>query len=85
MSTALVLLMIPGVGFFYSGLARRKSALSLIWLSMMSVAVVSFQVSKLFGVSLLVGVCWFLESRLNRSSSPFNGAREARLKLIIIA
>ncbi|KAH8652042.1 ammonium transporter AmtB-like domain-containing protein [Xylariales sp. PMI_506] len=42
-SSALVLLMIPGVGFFYSGLARRKSALSLIWLSMMSVAVVMFQ------------------------------------------
>lgn len=42
-SSALVLLMIPGVGFFYSGLARRKSALSLIFLSMMSVAVVSFQ------------------------------------------
>jgi len=42
-STALVWLMIPGVGFFYSGLARRKSALSLIWLSLMSIAVVSFQ------------------------------------------
>ncbi|KAF2770991.1 ammonium transporter 1 [Teratosphaeria nubilosa] len=42
-STALVLLMVPGVGFFYSGLARRKSALSLIWLSIVSVAVVSFQ------------------------------------------
>nr|KMM67977.1 ammonium permease MEPA [Coccidioides posadasii RMSCC 3488] len=40
---ALVLLMIPGVGFFYSGLARRKSALSLIWLSVMSLGVVSFQ------------------------------------------
>ena len=62
-STALVLLMIPGVGyvfatsyahifnptanydrrFFYSGLARRKSALSLIWLSMMATGIVSFQ------------------------------------------
>ncbi|OGM47631.1 ammonium transporter 1 [Aspergillus bombycis] len=42
-STALVLLMIPGVGFFYSGLARRKSALSLLWLSIMSVGIVSFQ------------------------------------------
>ncbi|KAK3700449.1 ammonium transporter Amt1 [Vermiconidia calcicola] len=42
-STALVLLMIPGVGFFYSGLARRKSALSLIWLSIMATAVTSFQ------------------------------------------
>ncbi|KAI8282415.1 hypothetical protein COL154_013096 [Colletotrichum chrysophilum] len=42
-ATALVLLMIPGVGFFYSGLARRKSALSLIWLSVMATAVTSFQ------------------------------------------
>lgn len=42
-SSALVLLMVPGVGFFYSGLARRKSALALIWLSMMSIAVVGFQ------------------------------------------
>ena len=60
-STALVLLMIPGVGygdfslssclmpiltissFFYSGLARRKSALSLLWLSVMATAVISFQ------------------------------------------
>lgn len=29
--------------FFYSGLARRKSALSLIWLSIMSIGVISFQ------------------------------------------
>ncbi|KAK3366293.1 ammonium transporter AmtB-like domain-containing protein [Lasiosphaeria ovina] len=42
-SSALVLLMVPGVGFFYSGLARRKSALALIWLSLMSIAVVFFQ------------------------------------------
>ncbi|KAI0392394.1 ammonium transporter [Xylariaceae sp. FL0594] len=42
-ATALVLLMIPGVGFFYSGLARRKSALSLIWLSVMAAAVTTFQ------------------------------------------
>lgn len=32
-----------GIRFFYSGLARRKSALSLIWLSMMATAVTSFQ------------------------------------------
>jgi ammonium transporter, Amt family len=40
---ALVLLMIPGVGFFYSGLARRKSALELLLLSMLSVSVIAFQ------------------------------------------
>jgi Amt family ammonium transporter len=49
-STALVWLMIPGVGFFYSGLARRKSALSLIWLSLMSVSIVSFQVPQVISV-----------------------------------
>ena len=37
--------MIPGVGFFYSGLLRRKNALSMIWASMMTLAVVSFQAS----------------------------------------
>ncbi|KAL4068504.1 ammonium transporter AmtB-like domain-containing protein [Scleroderma yunnanense] len=42
-STALVWIMIPGVGFFYSGLLRRKNALSMIYLCMMCVAVVSFQ------------------------------------------
>jgi Amt family ammonium transporter len=36
--------MIPGVGFFYSGLLRRKNALSMIYLSMMTLAVVSFEV-----------------------------------------
>lgn len=29
--------------FFYSGLARRKSALSLIWVSIMAIGVTSFQ------------------------------------------
>ena len=47
-STALVWLMIPGVGFFYSGLLRRKNALSMIWASMMTLAVVSFQVRSFF-------------------------------------
>jgi len=42
-STALVWLMIPGVGFFYSGLLRRKNALSLIYLSVAVIGVVSFQ------------------------------------------
>lgn len=61
-STALVLLMIPGVGFFYSGLARRKSALSLLWLSVMGTAVVSFQ--------------WFLwgySLAFSHSAGPFIG------------
>lgn len=39
----LVWLMVPGVGFFYSGLARRKSALSLLWLTSIALAVTIFQ------------------------------------------
>ncbi|KAF9579211.1 hypothetical protein BGW38_004619, partial [Lunasporangiospora selenospora] len=50
-STALVWLMIPGIGYFYSGMARSKNALSLIMLSCCSIAVVSFQ-WFLFGYSL---------------------------------
>jgi Amt family ammonium transporter len=42
-STALVWLMIPGVGYFYSGMSRSKNALSLIMLSVLSIAIVSFQ------------------------------------------
>ncbi|KAK4097522.1 ammonium transporter [Parathielavia hyrcaniae] len=42
-SSAMVLLMIPGIAFLYSGLARRKSALSQIWVVMMSFSVVVFQ------------------------------------------
>lgn len=39
----MVLIMVPGLGFLYSGLARRKSALSLIWACLGSSAVVTFQ------------------------------------------
>ncbi|KIJ95401.1 hypothetical protein K443DRAFT_11410 [Laccaria amethystina LaAM-08-1] len=42
-SMALVWIMMPGIGFFYSGLLRQKNALSMIYLSMMTSAVVSFQ------------------------------------------
>lgn len=35
--------MVPGLGFLYSGLARRKSALSLMWACMIAGSVVNFQ------------------------------------------
>jgi Amt family ammonium transporter len=40
---SLVWLMVPGVGLFYSGLLRRKNALSMIMLSLLGIAVGSFQ------------------------------------------
>lgn len=39
----MVMVMVPGLGFLYSGLARRKSALSMIWACMASMSVISFQ------------------------------------------
>ncbi|KKA29008.1 hypothetical protein TD95_005144 [Thielaviopsis punctulata] len=42
-SSALVLLMIPGVGFFYAGLARRKSALHVLFMVMLVCCVACFQ------------------------------------------
>jgi len=39
----MVLVMVPGLGFLYSGLARRKSALSMIWACMASLSIITFQ------------------------------------------
>ncbi|GAB7366652.1 hypothetical protein MBLNU230_g8634t1 [Neophaeotheca triangularis] len=42
-SAAMVVVMIPGLGFLYSGLARRKSALSMIFACLGSCSAVTFQ------------------------------------------
>jgi Amt family ammonium transporter len=43
-SSALVLLMVPGLGLFYSGISEKCSALSMMWLSMMTTSLVGVQV-----------------------------------------
>lgn len=42
-ASALVWLMMPGLGFLYSGLVRRKNALSLLLMPMLALAVISVQ------------------------------------------
>lgn len=42
-ASAMVLIMVPGLGFLYSGLARRKSALSMIFACMGSCSIITFQ------------------------------------------
>ena len=54
MSTALVMLMTPGVGFFYGGMVRRKNVISMIALSFIVFAMVSLQ-WVLVGYSLSFG------------------------------
>jgi Amt family ammonium transporter len=53
-STALVMLMTPGVGFFYGGLVRRKNIISMIALSFVAFALISVQ-WVLYGYSLAFG------------------------------
>ncbi|HUK38767.1 MAG TPA: ammonium transporter [Methanomicrobiales archaeon] len=53
-STALVMLMTPGVGFFYGGMVRRKNIISMIALSFIAFALVSI-LWVLWGYSLAFG------------------------------
>ncbi|HVP25115.1 MAG TPA: ammonium transporter [Methanomicrobiales archaeon] len=53
-STALVMLMTPGVGFFYGGMVRRKNVIAMIALSFIAFALVSLQ-WILWGYSLAFG------------------------------
>ncbi len=53
-STALVMLMVPGLAFFYGGLVKNKSALNTMLMSLAALAVVTVQ-WVLFGYSLAFG------------------------------
>ncbi|GLW62593.1 ammonium transporter [Actinomadura rubrobrunea] len=53
-STALVLLMTPGVAFFYGGMTRAKSVLNMMMMSFASIAVVGM-IWVLYGYSLAFG------------------------------
>ena len=53
-SAALVLLMTPGLAFFYGGLARGKSVLNMMMMSFISLATVSV-VYVLWGFSMAFG------------------------------
>ncbi|KAI8809817.1 ammonium transporter AmtB-like domain-containing protein [Cladochytrium replicatum] len=59
---ALVFLMIPGLGFFYSGMSRSKNALSMIMITMLALAVVMVQ-----------WACIGFSLAFSESGSPFIG------------
>ncbi|GLI72752.1 hypothetical protein PoHVEF18_000934 [Penicillium ochrochloron] len=58
----IVWLIIPGIGLLYSGLARRKSALTLLFQSLMIVAVTTFQ-----------WIFWGYSLAYSRDAGPFIG------------
>lgn len=53
-STALVLLMTPGLAFFYGGMVRAKSVLNMIMMSMITIAIVSV-IWVIYGFELAFG------------------------------
>ena len=53
-STALVLLMTPGLAFFYGGMVRTKSVLNMMMMSIITVAIVSV-VWVIYGFELAFG------------------------------
>lgn len=83
--TALVWIMIPGLGFFYSGLLRRKNALTQIYLGVMVLAVVSFQVRSppSFLLTLLTTSQWFFwgySLAFSDTGSPYIGNLSASIR-----
>ncbi len=46
--------MTPGIGFFYAGMVNSRNALSMIFTSLLSIAVVTFQVNKSFVEILII-------------------------------
>lgn len=56
-STALVMLMTPGVGFFYGGMVRQKNVLAMMGQSIVILALISVQWA-LIGYSLSFGNSW---------------------------
>ncbi|RKP30094.1 Rh-like protein/ammonium transporter [Metschnikowia bicuspidata] len=63
-SSALVWIMIPGIGLLYSGLSRKKHALSLLWASIMAACLTALQ-WFFWGYSLVF---------THTSGSPFLGS-----------
>jgi len=43
-SSALVFLMVPGVALFNSGVSKRRSAVSMVWLPVFTAALISLEV-----------------------------------------
>ena len=68
MSTALVMLMTPALGFFYGGLVQRKNVLSTIMHSFFILALISVQ-WVLWGYSLAFGPDWAASSAASTGSA----------------
>lgn len=60
--TCLVFIMIPGIGFFYAGLLRRKNALTMLWVALAACAVTTVE-----------WFFWGFSLAFSKSASPYIG------------
>jgi Amt family ammonium transporter len=90
-STALVILMTPALGFFYGGMVRKKNILSTIMLSVAILALISIQ-WVLYGYSitfgpdkggLIGGLNWFGLIGVGQSPNPAYAATIPHLAFVV--
>lgn len=90
-SAALVLLMVPAVGFFYGGMVRKKNVVSIITQSFIIIALVSIQwvlvgYSLSFGPDIggfIGGLDWFGLSSVGMTPNPDYGSTIPHLAFMI--
>lgn len=93
-SAALVLLMTPGLAFFYGGLVRQKNALNTIMLSFITIALVSIQFVLIgftlgfgpdLGGGLLGGLNWLGLKGVGGEPGPYSATIPAQAYMIFQA
>jgi len=91
-STALVLLMTPGLAFFYGGMVRTKSVLNMMMMSMVTIGIVSI-IWVIYGFELAFGVDgkspWFGALKIsdlgNQVNAVANNGGEYPIPLLVFA
>jgi len=91
-SSALVLLMTPGLAFFYGGMVRTKSVLNMMMMSMATVGIVSI-IWVIYGFELAFGVDgkspWYGSIKIsdlgNQVSAVANNGGEYPIPLLVFA
>ena len=91
-STALVLLMTPGLAFFYGGMVRTKSVLNMMMMSMVTIGIVSI-IWVIYGFELAFGVDgkspWYGALKIsdlgNQVNAVANNGGEYPIPLLVFA
>ena len=87
-ATALVLLMTPGLAFFYGGMVRAKSVLNMMMMSFISIGTIAV-IWVIYGYGLAFSpdsaLGGFVEERMEASGGARRGRRHPRIEIEIKA